>query len=79
MPGWIYMNSTKAGEHFSRLDESRFPIERGFYYTHQDLGIATLFQMLQSMSVDVALYDELFRINLLEEYADIWQALVEKG
>lgn len=79
MPGWIYMNSTKAEEYFGRLDESRFPIERGFYYTHKDLGIATLFQMLQGMSVDVALYNELFRINLLDEYADIWQALAEKG
>jgi oxygen-independent coproporphyrinogen III oxidase len=79
MPGWIYMNSTKAGEYFGRLDESRFPTERGFHYTHKDLGIASLFQMLQSMSVDVALYNELFRFNLLEEYADIWQALVEKG
>lgn len=79
MPGWIYMNSTSAEEYCGRLDESRFPIERGFHYTHKDLGIATLFQMLQSMSVDVALYNELFRFDLLEEYADIWQALVDKG
>lgn len=79
MPGWIYMNSTKVGEYFGRLDESRFPIERGFRYARKDLELATLFQMLQNMSVDIALYNELFRLNLLEAYADIWQALVERG
>lgn len=79
MPGWTYMNSPRVGEYFSRLDESRFPTDRGFHYTQKDLRIATLFQMLQGMSVDLGLYKKLFAFDLLEEFADICEALTERG
>ncbi|PWB81156.1 MAG: hypothetical protein C3F08_02665 [Candidatus Methylomirabilota bacterium] len=78
MPGWTYMNSLKVGDYFGRLDESRFPIERGFRYTSKDLRLAWLFQTLQGMSADLRLYKKIFGLDLLEEYADIWQALAEK-
>lgn len=79
MPGWSYMNHTRVGDYFSRLDESRFPVERGFHFTQKDLRIAWLFQTLQGMSVDLNVYKKIFHFDLLEEYADIWQALSERG
>ncbi|PWB45830.1 MAG: hypothetical protein C3F12_07020 [Candidatus Methylomirabilota bacterium] len=78
MPGWTYMNSLKVGDYFGKLDESRFPVERGFRYTNKDLRLAWLFQSLQGMSADLRLYKKIFGLNLLEEYADIWQVLAEK-
>lgn len=79
MPGWAYMNCATIGEYFSRLDESRFPIDRGFHYSQKDLRIASLFQMLQGMSVDLALYKKLFGLDLPAEFADICDALTERG
>lgn len=77
-PGWTYMNSLRVGEYFSRLDESRFPIERGFHYSEKDLRIAWLFQALQGISVDLNAYNKIFGLDLLEEFDDIWQALTER-
>jgi len=79
MPGWTYMNCPRVGEYFGRLDESRFPIDRGFHYTQKDLRIAWLFQTLQGMSVDLDAYRKIFGFDLLEEYADICQALTERA
>jgi oxygen-independent coproporphyrinogen-3 oxidase len=79
MPGWTYMNCTRVGEYFNRLDESRFPVERGFYFTQKDLRIAWLFQTLQGMSVNLQVYKRVFGLDILEEYADIWHALTERG
>ena len=79
MPGWTYMNSLKVSDYFGRLDESRFPIERGFRYTNKDLRLAWLFQSLQGLGADLRLYRRIFGVDLREEYADIWQVLVGKG
>jgi oxygen-independent coproporphyrinogen-3 oxidase len=79
MPGWTYMNCARVGEYFSRLDEGRFPVERGFHHTQKDLRITWLFQTLQGMSVDLHLYKRLFGFDLLEEFADICEALTERG
>lgn len=79
MPGWTYMNSLRVGEYFNRLDESRFPIERGFHYSERDLRIAWLFQALQGTSADLNAYKKIFGFDLLEEFDDIWQAVAERG
>lgn len=78
-PGWVYMNSPRIEQYFKRLDEGEFPAERGFHYTAKDLRITVLFQMLQAMTVDLREYRRLFGVDLLEEYAEIWQALLECG
>jgi oxygen-independent coproporphyrinogen-3 oxidase len=78
-PGWVYMNASRVNDYFSALDESRFPIERGFHYQSKDLRLTWLFQSLQAMEADVRAYSSLFGIDLLDEYAPIWQALSERG
>jgi len=79
MPGWTYMNCPRVGDYFDRIEESRFPVERGFHYTQKDLRIAWLFQTLQGMNVNLQDYRKIFGLDLLDEHADIWQALGERG
>jgi len=78
-PGWVYMNSTRVNDYFGALDESRFPIERGFHYEQKDLRLTWLFQSLQAMEADLHSYRSIFQSDLLEEYEPIWQALSERG
>lgn len=78
-PGWVYMNSMKVHDYFAALDESRFPIERGFHYQPIDLRLTWLYQSLQAMAIDTKVYRSIFRVDLLEEYEAIWEALREKG
>src|SRR5438034_1314619 len=63
---------------FARIDQGRFPVERGFHYTEKDLRLMILFQMLQCLRVDLQLYEKLFGVNLVDEYRDIWPALQER-
>ena len=78
-PGLAFMNHTRVEGYFRRLDADEFPVERGFRYTPKDLRLTVLFQTLQGMSVDLAEYRRLFAQDLLEEYVEIWQALLERG
>lgn len=78
-PGWALMNTTRVDEYCRRLDLGEFPVERGFRYTAKDLRLTVLFQMLQAMRVDLPEYRRLFGVGLVEEYAEIWQALAERG
>jgi oxygen-independent coproporphyrinogen-3 oxidase len=78
-PGWVYMNSPRIEQYFKRLDDGEFPVERGFHYTAKDLRLTVLFQMLQAMAVDLREYRRIFGVDLMEEYAEIWQALAEGG
>ena len=73
------MNSSRVEDYFRRLDGGEFPIERGFHYMAKDLRLTVLFQMLQAMHVDLKGYRRLFAVDLIAEYAEIWQALGERG
>ena len=78
-PGHAHMNNTRVDNYCRRLEEGKFPVERGFSYTAHDLRLTTLFQMLHSMTVDLSLYRTLFRVDLHDEYAEIFEALAERG
>jgi oxygen-independent coproporphyrinogen-3 oxidase len=78
--GWTYMNHTSIGPYFGALDAGRFPVERGFSYTCEaDFRLTVLFQMLISMAVDRDLYAALTDLDVVEEFADIWESLAELG
>ena len=78
-PGWAYTNHVKVADYYRCLDEGRFPIQRGFRYTGEDLKLHLLFQELQAMSVDRKTYAKLFACDVVEEHRAIWQALEELG
>ena len=77
-PGRTFMNAPRVEDYYRRLDERRFPVERGFHYAEPDLRLYTLFQMLQGLAVDRVLYRRLFGVDPLDEHQPIWQALVER-
>lgn len=77
-PGWIYGNCPRIEDYYRRLDEGGLPVERGYHYTTEDLRLYTLFQMLQGLGVDRALYRHLFGVDPVDEHAAIWQALRER-
>jgi oxygen-independent coproporphyrinogen-3 oxidase len=77
-PGWIYANSPHVDDYYRHLDEGSIPVERGYRYTNEDLRLFTLFQMLQGLTVDRALYRHVFGVDPIDEHAPIWQALCER-
>jgi oxygen-independent coproporphyrinogen-3 oxidase len=78
--GWTYINHSRVGDYFDALDAGRFPVERGFHYAEEaDFRLTTLFQMLISMSVDRVAYASITDVDVVEEFAEIWDALMALG
>jgi len=78
--GWTYINHSRVADYFDALDAGRFPIERGFHYAEEaDFRLTVLFQMLISMSVDRVLYTSVTDVDVVDEFAEIWDALIELG
>ena len=78
--GWTYMNHTRVADYFAALDAGRFPVERGFQYDHEaDFRLTVLFQMLISMAVDRGVYAAVTDVDVVDEFADIWEALAVLG
>ena len=76
--GWTYMNHARVGDYFGALDAGRFPVERAFCYSHEaDFRLTVLFQMLISMVVDRGEYAAVTGVDVVDEFADIWEALAE--
>lgn len=77
-PGWTYLNARAVGDYTAAIDQGRFPIERGFHFSPQDLRLAMLFRNLQGMEADRTDYRRVYGVDLLEEFRPIWQALAER-
>jgi oxygen-independent coproporphyrinogen III oxidase len=76
--GWTYINYSRVGDYFDTLDAGRFPVERGFHYAEEaDFRLTVLFQMLISMSVDRVVYASITGVDVVEEFAEMWNALIE--
>ena len=74
------MNHTRVADYFAALDADRFPVERGFQYDHEaDFRLTVLFQMLISMAVDRGVYAAVTDVDVVDEFADIWEALAVLG
>jgi oxygen-independent coproporphyrinogen III oxidase len=78
--GWTYINHSRVADYFDALDAGRFPIERGFHYVDEaDFRLTVLFQMLISLRVDRGLYAAIADVDVVHEFADIWDALIDLG
>jgi oxygen-independent coproporphyrinogen III oxidase len=78
-PGWTYLNHRRVQDYFAALDRGEFPIERGFAREAVDLRLHTLFRNLQGMTIDRVSYARRFALDVFEEHAPVWQALLERG
>ena len=78
--GWTSINHARVADYFKALDAGLFPVERGFHYASEaDFRLTVLFQMLISMAVDRRAYAAVTDVDVVDEFADIWEALVELG
>jgi oxygen-independent coproporphyrinogen-3 oxidase len=77
-PGWTYMNHTHVDDYFKALEAGQFPIERGYHYEPPDLRLTVLFQFLVSMRLDRRLYADVTGMDVMKEFAEIWEALAER-
>ena len=78
-PGWAFMNQVRIDDYFRCIREHRFPVMRGFHYTHADLRLHLLFQELQGLAVDRATYRRFFGLDVVEEHAAVWDAFGDLG
>src|SRR4029453_9619682 len=78
--GWTYMNHASVTGYFRALDAGLFPVERGFQYKSEaDFGLTVLFQMLISLAIDRGLYFAITDVDVVEEFAEIWESLTDLG
>jgi coproporphyrinogen III oxidase-like Fe-S oxidoreductase len=77
-PGWTFMNCPRVEDYFRRLDDRRFPMQRGYHFEPPDQRLYVLFEMLETIRVDRVLYESLYGGDPLEEHAAIWHALLER-
>ena len=76
--GWTYINHASVTGYFRAVDAGLFPVERGFHYANEaDFRLTVLFQMLISLAVDRRLYAALTDVDVVEEFAEIWESLAE--
>ena len=78
-PGWTYMNSESVQANFSAIDEGRFPVARGYRYTHEDVELTMLYQAIVGMDIGRRRYRDLFGCDVYEKYRPLWDALVDRG
>ena len=77
-PGWSYVNHRRVDDYYRALDRGQFPTERGFVREAVDLRLNALFRNLQGLRVDRRSYQREFGLDLYEEHAPIWQALISR-
>lgn len=78
-PGWSYVNHRKVEDYYQGLERGEFPVERGFAREIVDLRLNRLFKNLQGMRVDRGAYARAFGLDVVEEHAPVWRALVDRG
>jgi oxygen-independent coproporphyrinogen III oxidase len=78
-PGWTYMNATRVSDYFSAIDAGRFPIQRGYHYTRDDLELHTIYLALLGMTVGRRRFTMLFGDDVYRKYQPLWDVLAENG
>jgi oxygen-independent coproporphyrinogen III oxidase len=78
-PGWSYMNATRVSDCFSAIDAGRFPIQRGYHYSTEDLELNMLYQALLGTEISRERYTRLFADDVYEKYRPLWDVLLDRG
>jgi oxygen-independent coproporphyrinogen III oxidase len=78
-PGWSYMNATRVSDCFSAIDAGRFPVQRGYHYSTEDLELNALYQALLGTEISRERYTRLFAEDVYEKYRPLWDVLVDRG
>ncbi|MGW4368283.1 coproporphyrinogen-III oxidase family protein [Nocardia takedensis] len=74
-----YRNSVTLAEYLRGIDEGRVPADDAYYYNDLDYRMSLLFRNLQSLALDLGSYRERFGVDLLDEHAAAFTALIDRG
>lgn len=74
-----YVNHRKVEEYYNAVRAGEYPMERGFVRSAGDHRMHALFRCLQGMSVDRRSYQSFFGVDVVDEFDEVWTALVDRG
>lgn len=78
-PGWSLINATRVDDYFAALDRGKLPVDRAYNHEAADLRLVHLFQCLQSGRVDRHVYETVFGVDVVHEFAPEWEAFERLG
>jgi oxygen-independent coproporphyrinogen-3 oxidase len=76
---WSSINWRNLGEYKARVDEGRFPAERGFRHAREDFMISMIWRNLFGLELDRASFKAAFELDVYDEFEGVWKALEEYG
>jgi oxygen-independent coproporphyrinogen III oxidase len=79
VPGWSWMNHVDLEGYSEAIRAGRLPTFTGVRQTKEDLLVATLFQGVQNLKIDLRKYAHLFPMEALEAFEPEWKVLGERG
>lgn len=73
------MNHRGLDRYAEDVNAGRFPVERAFFHSAEDVQLCWIFQQLQAMKLDTALFYSLFGRSLFMDYPTVIDELVDMG
>jgi oxygen-independent coproporphyrinogen-3 oxidase len=73
------MNHKSLAHYYKDIEAGKLPLERVFDHEPEDVKLVWLFQALQEMKINKVKYNEIFKTELNDDFADLWAVLSEKG
>jgi oxygen-independent coproporphyrinogen-3 oxidase len=74
-----YLNHRSVTAYYDDVQAGTYPVECGYVRSDQDRRLHALFRNLQGMSVDRIGYRSAFGHDVVDEFAECWDAIVERG
>lgn len=74
-----YVNHRSVPAYYDDVQAGTHPVERGYVRSDQDRRLHALFRNLQGMSVDRIGYRSAFGLDVVDEFAECWDAIVDRG
>ncbi|HBF13465.1 MAG TPA: hypothetical protein DDW49_08820 [Deltaproteobacteria bacterium] len=78
-PGFSYLSPHDLKTYYAQLDQGRLPLRAYFRFTDCDVKLAYVLNQLQEMRIRIHEYQELFGMDVREEYRNLWEALAKRG
>ncbi|MDJ0825776.1 MAG: radical SAM protein [Rhodobacter sp.] len=76
---WSFINWRNLEHYKAAIDRGDFPVECGFQHDWQDFQISMVFRNLFGLSLDRAAFQRAFKVDVYDQFAGVWDALVEFG
>lgn len=77
--GMHYQNKDKWEDYLTTLEEGQLPLARAMRPTSKQLLIREMILQLKTGSLDAGYFRNKFGVEILQEWADVWQEYVSEG